>query len=93
MTAFGLYSPGTATGLALGPAVGGLLADESLGSLFLIDAVTSSVWRALGLAALPDTPGSSPAAQRSRVLRRLASDHALLRFLTAAAKRAMWIQK
>lgn len=55
VTAFAVYQLGANVGLALGPAVGGLMAAHSFAPLFLGDAATSVAWGVLALVALPRT--------------------------------------
>src|SRR6266545_4012891 len=51
--AFAVYQLGASIGLALGPAVGGVVATHSFAPLFIADAATSAIWAVVSLAALP----------------------------------------
>src|SRR6266498_85221 len=71
VTAFAVYQLATNVGLALGPAVGGIVARHSFAPLFIGDAATSLAWGALALAA------------RTRDAPVILRDGAFLRFWTA----------
>lgn len=56
--AFGVYQLGVSTGSTAGPAVGGLIAEHSFITLFIIDAATSLAWAILAWRTLPATQAS-----------------------------------
>ncbi|WP_158684603.1 MFS transporter [Amycolatopsis orientalis] len=53
VTAFGVYQLGVNLGMAAGPAVAGILAEQGFGWLFAVDAATSAAWGVLALVLLP----------------------------------------
>jgi len=84
--AFAAYRLAVNAGFAAGPAVGGLLAEDSFAWLFIGDAVTSLVFGAVALVALPPggrtRRGDEP---RFALLRSIRGDRALAGVLVAAA--------
>jgi len=85
VTAFAVYQLATNVGLALGPAVGGIVARHSFAPLFIGDAATSLAWGALALAALPRdaTAHSATRPSGTRAAPVILRDGAFLRFWTA----------
>lgn len=53
VTAFAVYRIAVNLGVAVGPAMGGLLADRSFTLLFVVDAATSAMFGVIALVALP----------------------------------------
>jgi len=86
-SAFSVYRLGINLGMAIGPAVGGILATISFRYLFLVDGGTSlAAAMVLALAAMPrrapaGTPASSPAPTTATRLRLSTAAHADPRFL------------
>jgi MFS family permease len=85
VTAFAVYRIAINLGVAVGPALGGFLADRSFFLVFLIDAVTSAIFGFVALFALPNTRGdtSHPVSAR-RALGVVSSDRGFLAFLAAS---------
>jgi MFS family permease len=59
--AFGVYQLGASAGAAVGPALGGLLAEHSFRILFASDAATSLAWAVLAWRSLPTAPAATAA--------------------------------
>jgi MFS family permease len=59
--AFGVYQLGASAGAAVGPAIGGLLAEHSFRILFGCDAATSLAWAILAWRTLPAAPAAGVA--------------------------------
>lgn len=80
--AFGVYQLGVSAGTAAGPAAGGLIAEHSFTTLFILDAATSLVWAILAWRALPGSreraAGTDP---QPRALHSLLGDRRLVRVL------------
>lgn len=84
--AFAAYRLAVNAGFAAGPAVGGLLAEDSFAWLFIGDAISSLVFGVVALVALPPggrTPRS--AEPRFALLRSIGRDRAVAGVLVAAA--------
>jgi MFS family permease len=74
--AFGVYQLGASGGAALGPAIGGLVAEHSFQILFACDAATSLAWAVLAWRTLPVVPAAAATSSRQAGP---ASGHAILR--------------
>jgi MFS family permease len=86
LTAFALYRLAINAGIALGPAIGGFLAEESFFYLFLADAVTSVIYGVIAMGALPE--GRRMTSQEERwgaAIQAVANDRRFLMFLAATA--------
>jgi len=99
VTSYAFHRLATNAGFAAGPAIAGILADQSFFWLFLGDALSSLAFGTLALAALPagETPGSvaagssnsalggaTPGAAETARLVSVANDRAFVRFLAAS---------
>jgi cyanate permease len=86
VTAFGVYQLATNIGTAAGPAVAGVLATHSYTWLFVGDALTSAVWAALALVALPrDRPRDRLATPARHATAAIVRDRPFMRYLMAVA--------
>lgn len=85
VTAFAVYRIAINLGVAVGPALGGFLADRSFFLVFLVDAVTSAIFGLVALVALPDTRGETRhGVSGRRAFGAVASDRSFLAFLVAS---------
>jgi MFS family permease len=85
VTAFAVYRIAINLGVAVGPAMGGFLADRSFFLVFLIDAITSAIFGLVALFALPNTRGDTaePISARSAV-RTIVGDSGFMVFIVAS---------
>ena len=85
VTAFAMYRLAINAGFAAGPAVAGLLAEESFVWLFVGDALTSVIFGTIVLFAIPETkPAQAPPADAPRAVTVMISDRAFMLFLGAS---------
>jgi MFS family permease len=84
VTAFALYRLAINSGFAAGPVVAGLLAERSFFLVFLGDAVTSAVFGALALAALPEGVRVRRREEERGATRAILADRTFLLFLVAS---------
>lgn len=81
--AFGVYQLGVSAGTAVGPAIGGLVAERSFHMLFISDAATSLLWAFLAWRTLPGRQADLAVAQErcQPLCHGMLADRRLLRLL------------
>ena len=85
VTAFAMYRLAINAGFAAGPAVAGLLAEESFVWLFVGDALTSAIFGTVVLFAIPETkPSDSAPDDAPRAITVMIKDRAFMLFLGAS---------
>lgn len=86
LVAFTMYRLAINAGIAIGPAVGGFLADRSFFWLFAADAITSVLYGVIAIFALPEgRRGSKEEARWSVALQAVVRDRPFLTFLFASS--------
>jgi MFS family permease len=84
VTAYAFYRLAINLGFAVGPAVGGFIAERSFTLLFVGDAVTSLVYAGIALAALPNRVGEHHASgERRNAVRTILRDKPFLIFIAS----------
>lgn len=83
VTAFALYRLAINVGAAAGPAVGGFVAERSFTLLFIGDAVTSAIFGAVALFAMPSTSHTRPDKTNGGSTREILADRSFMVFLAA----------
>ncbi len=89
VTAFALYRLAINAGFAAGPVVGGLLAERSFFLVFLGDAITSALFGAVALFALPQGVRSRPHEEETGAVRAILADRTFCSFLAASLAGAL----
>jgi MFS family permease len=92
VTAFALYRLAINLGVAAGPAVAGFLAERSFTILFIADAITSALYGAIALVALPE--GTRVRTQQERAagaLKTILADRRFVRLILATTAMAVVI--
>ncbi len=90
LTGFAVYRTAVNAGMAVGPAVAGLLAEHSFMLVFVGDAVTSVAYGTLALLWLPSGAGArAPAGADDRVIPAILGDRAFLLLLAASTLGAL----